>query len=50
MDKTKTKKTVTKKNRAKETKLKQYTIKKVDALSWVMGKKLYSSREELYDR
>ena len=50
MDKTKGKKTLVKKTNKKKTGIKQYALQKIEMLSWLMGKKLYSSREELYDR
>ena len=50
MGNTKEKKTSKKNSKEKKTELKQYALKKIDALSWVMGKKSFSSREELYDR
>ena len=50
MDKTKGKKVLVKKTNKKKTGIKQYALQKIEMLSWLMGKKLYSSREELYDR
>lgn len=50
MDMTKVKKALVKKNNKKKTGIKQYALQKIEMLSWLMGKKLYSSREELYDR
>ncbi|MCL6098176.1 MAG: hypothetical protein M1391_06355 [Bacteroidetes bacterium] len=50
MDKTKGKKTLVKRINKKKTGIKQYALQKIEMLSWLMGKKLYSSREELYDR
>lgn len=50
MDKTKVKKALVKKNNKKKTGIKQYALQKIEMLSWLMGEKLYSSREELYDR
>ena len=50
MDKTKGKKTLVKRINKKKTGIKQYALQKIEILSWLMGKKLYSSREELYDR
>jgi hypothetical protein len=50
MDKTKHKEISAKKRTQKVTDLKKYALKKIDDLSWQMGKKNYSSRAELYDR
>lgn len=50
MNKTKQKSSRAKKDAQKVTDIKKYALKKIDDLSWQMGKKKYSSREELYDR
>jgi hypothetical protein len=50
MNKSKTKSRMTKKRLEKKDDLKKYALKKIESLSWQMGKKNYSSREEIYDR
>ena len=50
MDKTKSKKNSIRKNRKERKKIKDYAMQRIETLSWVMGEKSYSSREELYDR
>lgn len=50
MDKIKQKNTSDKKRNSKVKDFKKYALKKIDDLSWQMGKKNYSSRAELYDR
>jgi hypothetical protein len=50
MDKTKQKNTSSKKRNSKVIDFKKKALKKIDDLSWQMGKKNYTSRAELYDR
>ncbi len=50
MGKIKIKKALTKKQRKKKQDIKNYMLKRVDSLSWEMGEKRYSYRQELYDR
>ena len=49
MNKTKTKNKSSKKQEKKDD-LKKYALRKIESLSWSMGKKNYSSRSEIYDR
>lgn len=50
MDKTKTRNKTVKKSEKQKPELKKYFLKKIDSLSWEMGEKKYSGRQELYDR
>ncbi|MFO7524735.1 MAG: hypothetical protein R6W68_04735 [Ignavibacteriaceae bacterium] len=50
MAKTKQKNSSNKKRNSKVKDLKKYALKRIDDLSWQMGKKNYLSRAELYDR
>ncbi len=50
MNKTKSEKGVKKKLGKSKTDIKKHALQKIDSLSWQMGKRKYSSREELYDR
>lgn len=50
MEKAKKKNNSNKKRNSKVKDFKKYALKKIDDLSWQMGKKNYSSRAELYDR
>jgi len=50
MEKTKSKKNASKKHLKKKMNLTKTMLEKIDLLSWEMGKKKYSSREELYGR
>jgi len=50
MNKSKTKSKSLKRNLEKKDDLKKYTLRKIESLSWRMGKKNYSSREDIYDR
>lgn len=50
MNKSKTKSKLTKRNLEKRDDLRKYALRKIESLSWQMGKKNYSSREEIYDR
>ncbi len=50
MNKSKSKDKTVKKNLEKKDELKKYALRKIESLSWEMGKKYYSTREEIYDR
>ena len=50
MEKTKLKKNAGKKHLKRKMDIKKTVLRKIDLLSWEMGKKRYSSREELYGR
>lgn len=38
------------KKQKKKTDIKDYALNKIESLSWQMGKKNYSSRNDIYDR
>ena len=50
MNKSKSKNKTVKKQLEKKNEIKKYAIRKIESLSWQMGRKNYSSRDEIYDR